>query len=369
MNLAKKVMKSWINGIALMAWTGFASASSDGLVNRPQNDVQELNHVVNQWIKDEVYPRASLLVVNNGQVIIEKYWGMHREDQITNIASATKWLEVAAILTVVDEGKISLDAPIKSYLPELTGSAGQIKFRQLLSHTSGLNQIKYPPSCKTGIDMMAYLSANPNLPPKIGTEFYYGATGLTMAAVILERATGQNIDKIFEEKIALPLGMSYTRIAGKYYEEDIKRGLSVVPCSIMKDYIQFLIMLLNKGTHKDKRILSEKSIQEMFSDQVQGAKTPPDNYATLARGNTKGVYGLGCWREAVNSQGDATIISSPGWSGFYPWIDLERNICGVFSAKVSDQFAFKWDVFHPMYKSASLVDLVNRNVNSSNKVE
>jgi hypothetical protein len=40
-------------------------------------------------------------------------------------------------------------------------------------------------------------------------------------------------------------------------------------------------------------------------------------------------YGLGVWRDAVDANGVATQISSPGASGFYPWVDFQRNVVGI----------------------------------------
>ena len=54
------------------------------------------------------------------------------------IASASKWVSAVAILTLVDDGLIDLDAPLSTYLPQFTGSKGTMTVRQMFSHTSGL---------------------------------------------------------------------------------------------------------------------------------------------------------------------------------------------------------------------------------------
>jgi CubicO group peptidase (beta-lactamase class C family) len=60
------------------------------------------------------------------------------EENSIPIASATKWLTGAIVLTLVDEGKLGLDHIVSRYLPEFTGDKARITVRQLLSHMSGL---------------------------------------------------------------------------------------------------------------------------------------------------------------------------------------------------------------------------------------
>lgn len=81
---------------------------------------------------------ASMLVVKDGDVVYEDYFGTYTPTTIVFIASATKWLSAATFMTLVDDGSVDLDDTVSDYLPEWTGSHGQIRIRQLWSHTSGL---------------------------------------------------------------------------------------------------------------------------------------------------------------------------------------------------------------------------------------
>jgi len=82
-------------------------------------------------------------------------------------------------------------------------------------------------------------------------------------------------------------------------------------------------MILNGGVHNGKRMLSEAAIQEMIADQT--ANVEP---GFSPRGPSS--YGLGVWRDRVDDQGRAVVVSSPGGAGFTPWINFERNQLGVF---------------------------------------
>ncbi|MEI6070975.1 MAG: hypothetical protein WCS31_04230 [Verrucomicrobiae bacterium] len=108
----------------------------------------------------------------------------------------------------------------------------------------------------------------------------------------------------------------------------------------------------------------------MMADQVRGATMPGGNFpdefnlaAMLCEGK-HGCYGFCLWREQVDADGNATLLSCPGWSGFYPWIDRKRGVHGVFLARVADSWNFKWKEFNPMLASASLARLVGEAIDT-----
>ena len=111
----------------------------------PKGNFSAIPTLVQSWIDKGYYPWAVLRVYQGEKILYAGHWGCYNQgDNIANIASGTKVLESATVMTVVDEGKINLDAPISTYLPEFTGTKGRITVRQCLSHTSGLNQVKMP---------------------------------------------------------------------------------------------------------------------------------------------------------------------------------------------------------------------------------
>jgi CubicO group peptidase (beta-lactamase class C family) len=81
---------------------------------------------------------CSLLLVMDGETIYDRSFGGRDPSTPVRIASATKWLTGAVVLTLVDSGALRLDDPAARYLPGLTGEASPITIRHLLSHTSGL---------------------------------------------------------------------------------------------------------------------------------------------------------------------------------------------------------------------------------------
>lgn len=101
-------------------------------------DFSEVTALAQQLVDSNHLDGASLTLIKYGTVIYERYFGAYDANTIVPIASASKWLSVATLMTLVDEGKLDLYDPVSKYLDYFTGEKGAITIRQLISHTSGL---------------------------------------------------------------------------------------------------------------------------------------------------------------------------------------------------------------------------------------
>ena len=98
-----------------------------------------------------------------------------------------------------------------------------------------------------------------------------------------------------------------------------------------------------------------ESVQAMQADHVGNAIVKPGEFVGHVRGSKrKDIYGLGEWREEVNNNGDATLISSPSWAGAYPWIDKRNHVYGFFLTHIT---GFK-NGFSSFYASPVLATMV-----------
>jgi len=122
-----------------------------------------------------------------------------------------------AILLLQQEGKLSLDDPIRKYIPEMPAYAEKVTLRRALSQTSGLRDL-YVMWGQTGrafagdtIDALRVItrSAEPNYEP--GARYLYTNSGWILAAQIVYRLTGKTLAQFAEERIFKPLGMYDTR--------------------------------------------------------------------------------------------------------------------------------------------------------------
>jgi CubicO group peptidase (beta-lactamase class C family) len=309
---------------------------------------------------------AVTLVVEDGKVIHQSATGMAdreksiemNENHLFWIASMTKSISVTAIMTLVDEGKLSLDEPASKWLPALGGvktrdgspPSRPITLRDLMSHTSGL---AFPPrKADDGAQSLegytlALIKAPLAFEP--GTDYEYGF-GITVAGRIAEIVSGRPFDEFLQERLLDPLGMGDTtfhpddrlraRIAKSYKTAEDGSGLIAAynpfvtsdatvrrmtePSgglfSTAADLATFYEMVRNRGLHQGKRLVSEASIAEMTKPHTAGGSLQS--------------YGLG-WQCQVAGKAIAPGFSERSFGhggayGTHGWIDPERRLVAIF---------------------------------------
>lgn len=275
---------------------------------------------------------AGLIIRLKGRPVCEAYVGPLGPETEMPVVSAAKWLSAAAILALVDEGTLRLDDSVSRYLPYFKGDKRGITLRQLLSHTSGL--VDYSPCMfqqQLTLDICArQIGEKTKLRAAPGREFAYGGAAFSVAGRMAEVAAGAPWADIFASRIARPLGLEHTGY-GATANPMLSEGLVYSSAS---DYATFLQMLLDDGVHEGRRVLSEAAIEQMTRDQTAGIA----NRAS-PRGDV--TYGLGCWRDVVDSAtGRALVLTSPGGGGFVPWINRRRGLVGVLA--VFDRLERVW---------------------------
>lgn len=280
---------------------------------------------------------CALVVVKDGKVIYRKGFGSHGPDKVIPIASASKWLSGAVIMSLVDDGLLSLDDQVSKYLPEFAGDKSRITIRQLFAHTSGLPaEAGCRNDKRTTLQRCVDSIARVRLRAAPGEEFFYGGVSMHVGGRIAEIVSGKSWNELFVERIAAPLGMSQTDFFA-YGPTDNPRPAGDGRSSV-DEYARFLNMILQRGTVDDKRVLSEASAIEMHKDQTGGARivyTIYEKHAALDQGLLLARYGVGMWREKVDQSGQLVQASSQGALGFSPWIDVEHNLAGVLSVRSS----------------------------------
>lgn len=251
------------------------------------------------------------------------------------VASASKWLTAALVMTVVDEGKLTLDGPIGNILPEFRGPAGQITVRELLAQTAGTGSlqsrfdIRQDPRM-TLAQSAAEIAARPLEDPP-GQVFRYGGPGFQVAGALVEAVTGKRWAELFAERLARPLGMTQTSWEhlpnhGVTPAETLNPLLQGGAVTTADDYLRFLTMLAQGGSFAGRRILSPAAVEALETVQTLGKPL-----AYLPRGVRPGMqYALGNWCEQWDPAGRCTLVSSPGAFGTYPWIDRQSGLYGIF---------------------------------------
>jgi len=242
------------------------------------------------------------------------------------IASCSKWLSAALVMSFVDEGKLSLEDSIGKFLPVMASNGkGHIKIWQCLSHLTGirsgslkesLNEMKGLNNMDEAMDAIARLP----MEGEPGKTFHYSNVGLQIAGAVIEKISGKSFETLFAERIARPCNMIHS---------DFGNGKLALPAggawSTATDYLNFLQMILQEGMFNGRRVLSKQSIIEMQKNRV-----PVDAVivSSPAEAGNWG-YGFGEWvMDGVSGQKRSDSVTSPGLFGSFPWVDNKKHYAG-----------------------------------------
>lgn len=288
-----------------------------------------------------------LLVYKDGRIIVERNLGKYSKNTIEPIASCSKWFTAALAMTFIDEGLISSEDSIGKYLPLFTKyHKGYIKIKQCLSHTTGFESKQI--NLRTILERKKYNSlsgevngfVNMPLVGPSGKVFGYSNVGLNIVGRILEIVSGKDFETIFQERIAKPLEMRNTTFS---------KSKAVNPSggavSTASDYMNFLTMILNKGTYKGKQIINAHSIEEMQVSRTKGLRII---YSPAEAESYE--YGYGEWVLEKDKNGIGIVLSSPGLFGTFPYVDNERNYAAIVFVR-NLQFSGRQNTYNEIRKA------------------
>ena len=178
-----------------------------------------VDEAVRATIATRNIPGAAVAVVLDGRVVFARGYGVaDRErgtpvtaDTIFQIASTTKPFTAIAVLLLVEEGKLDLDAPALRHLDWLPAKYAAVTIRQLLTHTSGVardlrreNVDEFPRA-----EFLSRLEAAP-ASFAAGQRWEYSNTGYALLSFIVEEVSGEEFGAFLRRRIFLPLGMTRT---------------------------------------------------------------------------------------------------------------------------------------------------------------
>jgi uncharacterized protein YbbC (DUF1343 family)/CubicO group peptidase (beta-lactamase class C family) len=308
-----------------------------------------LDEAVEQAVADGQIPGAVLLVARKGQVLHRKAYGARalepaREamtlDTIFDAASLTKVVATTpAILKLVEDGKVRLNARVTDYLPEFQDGKSEITVRLLATHFSGLRpDLDLNPAWsgyETGIRKA--LADVPVAQP--GERFIYSDINFILLGEIVRRTSGKPLDEFVREKVFVPLGMNETmfrppaelrtRIAPTEWIKDDEAPLRGVVhdettrfmggvaghaglFTTADDLLKFAEMMLGLGERAGVRVFSPLGIRK-FTSPASPADQP------VLRG-----FGWDLDSPYSGNRGDLFPLGSYGHTGFTGtsmWID------------------------------------------------
>lgn len=344
----------------LMAWAPSA-------LQAQQTPERPLEIAFNSFVENNEIAGAVGLVADKQGVIAVQSIGLAdisgnqamTRESIFWIASMSKPITGACILMLQDEGKLSLDDAITKYLPAMKdlklsdGSPAVISIRQLLSHTSGMAELKQD-EAYTSRDLAEAASRYAKVKVQFapGSKWQYSQTSINTAGRIVEVVSGLTLDEFIDSRLSKPLQMNDTafylsesqlkRLAKSYRKneqgvlEETKISLlsGFLPTdrkrmpaangglfSTADDYAKFCRMLLCDGELDGKRILTAEAVKQMRTivtgDLVTGftpgngwgigccvVREPQGVSAALAPGSFGhgGAYGTQAWIDPTNER-------------------------------------------------------------------
>ncbi|TMJ16671.1 MAG: beta-lactamase family protein [Alphaproteobacteria bacterium] len=336
-----------------------------------------------RYVEPGLYAGTQVLVAREGKVVHLGSQGAARadgrpmqDDALFRIASMTKPVTSVAFMMLLEEGRVTLDQPVESVIPEWKslgvyngGGAGvpfltkpperPMQMIDLLRHTSGLT---YSFQHRTNVDaayrerkieawhgpldLDGFVAALAEIPLEFspGSAWNYSVS-TDVLGLVVQRVSGMSLDRFFEEKIFAPLGMkdtAFTVPADKAdrltdcFALDPKKGRvlydpaegsawSKTPnllaggaglVSTIADYHRFTNMLLNGGVLDGARILGRKTIELMTANHLPDGQDLTQMSRSLFSEavNAGQGFGLGF---AVNLDPARTLL--PGSKGEYYW--------------------------------------------------
>jgi methyl acetate hydrolase len=313
-------------------------------------------------------------------------------DSVFWIASMTKAITAAGAMQLVEQGKLSLEAPIGKLLPDLAApqvlegfdAKGEpklrpakqpITLRHLLTHTAGFaydiwngDMVKYlEKTGKPGITTCKNDALKTPLMTDPGTRWEYG-TNIDFVGKAVEAVTGKRLDAYLRDHLFTPLGMSDTGF--KIGDAQRKRlvamhnrgedgSLAPIPFELEQDpefymgggglygtagdYIKFTQMILNKGRGNGNQVLKPETVALMGQNHMGALNMTRMSSAVAFASNDVDLYpgmekkwGLSFLINTAKTP-EGRSPGSLAWAGLantYFWIDPSRDVCGVILMQV-----------------------------------
>ncbi len=193
-----------------------------GCANLALGDSEQRIDLVDAWLRDENFS-GSVLVAHHDIILLDRGYGLaDRSNDVPNtpetiypIASITKPITATAILRLADEGRLDLDDPVATYLPDFP-DGNRITIHHLLTHRSGLpRDLSEHAQVSDGATVAEALAAYPRFPLAFdpGASFAYSNLGYEVLSSIIELASGISYENYIQATFFGPIGMTQTGVA------------------------------------------------------------------------------------------------------------------------------------------------------------
>ena len=357
----------------------------------------KIDGLVNDYIAKNWLTGAVTIVVKDHQLVQYKGYGYAdlatkkpmKNDEIFRIASQTKAIVSVGVMILYEQGKLLLDEPISDFIPEFKNpvvldkfndadttyttvpAKREITFRDLLTHTSGLDYTDIGSSKVAAIysknkiplglgnfdaSLLEKMKVLGKLPLSFqpGEKWQYGLN-TDLLGCLIEVISGMNLEDFLTKNIFEPLGMKDTyfnvpalksgRLATVYTEDSSHHIVTwshtfrhIDPdypvmhkhyfsggaglCSTAFDYAIFMQMLLNGGIYNGHQILAKRTVEMMTSGQLNSGMFGDDNFGL--------GFDITSEKSAARGPRNAGSFSWGGYFGTTYWADPKAHLVCLF---------------------------------------
>lgn len=311
----KRTLKMWlIVSIAITLAVIGTQAQRSELTTTPSvgnarlTDASEFESWMNSFLAEQTdgsqTPSLGFVVVKDGNIFFQKGYGQANDESNVTVtpdqtlfraASVSKLVTATAVMQLVEQGRLNLDADINTYLTRFqleNNYSSPITARHLLTHTSGIEDRLFGntvPNADRLVSLGDYFAAH--VPRRIrppGEQIAYSNTGMALAGHLVEAVSGLSFEEYVERNIFQPLGMIRSSFRQPY---PAQLAPDVVPSgaddgamllypsgsmiNTVSDMGRFIAAHLNGGRLGDARILSEETVREMHRQHFTGHARMP----------------------------------------------------------------------------------------------
>lgn len=322
--------------------------------------IEKIDVLCQGIVDDGFAPGAVLLIGRGDQVLMKKTYGNRFTDRGTesmtfdtlfDLASVTKaTCTASAVMLLVQDGKIDLNAPVTRYVPEFRGKDKDgITILQLLTHISGLPaytsraKLEEEFGSAPNPDGLIQGIANLKLQSEPGTKYTYSCLNYLTLARVAQNVSGMNMDALLGQRMWGPLGMKdatfyptpeqIARTAPTINDgKEFRRGMVHDPLAnygvspsyapgnaggymTVDDMSRYCRMILAGGKLKGRTIFTPAIWEKITTNQITDSKVD------TARSCGWGVWSENAYASSLNQTPETCCLGHTGYTGTIVWMD------------------------------------------------
>ena len=274
-----------------------SAVSALGAHAAPAAPSEPLTAVLARWDQTEHPDLCAVVVMQQGQVVAERYYNGATREELHDVRSAGKSVTALLVGIARDQGRLQIDQPVQRYWKQAAGSAiGPVALRDVLSMRSGLAADDEEASSPGNEDRMdaagdpkAFVLKVPRAAPP-GTEYRYNSLTSYVAGVVVTEAVGKPMDVLARQYLFAPLGIQQWRWARD--ASGITKGQGNLSLRA-RDFAFLGEMVRNDGVYQGKRIVSAAWLRDALTPHVAIGDSDPyaDGYGYYWYAKTHDING------------------------------------------------------------------------------